>query len=212
MTDINLEELDDPAQESTEEELLDKLEEATESLQEEEMPLESQSFSTDQVLAIRKFLDRFGLETSELSNEEVTRKYIKIKQARDSAVQVLSRGQVSDTARRLLGKLPSGYVGEFIRENPQDVDRAKALGWELFHSPEAKVESSTGKSDGYVRCGDTILVYMPEEVYVGNQIARHERIQDRRGRRKAAIEGKVPFDQGGGEVSADPLFPVKVMK
>ena len=147
------------------------------------------------------FLDKYGIRTKDLSPKEVMNKIEKIKAAKEIAAQVLSRGRAIDGIERLLSFVPEGYVGEFKRENDMDIERAKALGFKVFESDEAKVESSTGKSDGLVRLGDQLLMIIPEETYVANRLVKAERLAERR---KSHTFKAGAIDQKG----ADPLFPL----
>lgn len=145
------------------------------------------------------FLQKYSIDTDELSVAEIIEKMDKIQSFRKTAVQVLSRGQVVDGINQMLKKVPKGYRGEFKRERDLDVSRAKALGWEIFI--DDTVKSATGSADGKVRLGDCILMTMPEERYIAHTIARQERIIERRKLRDPK-HGKI--DQG----EADPLVPI----
>jgi len=147
------------------------------------------------------FLDKYGIKTTDLSPKEVMDKIEKIKAAKEIAAQVLSRGRAIDGIERLLSFVPEGYIGEFKRENDMDISRAKALGFTVFESDEANLESSTGKSDGLVRLGDQLLMVIPEETYVANRLVKAERLAERR---KAHDFKAGAIDQKG----SDPLFPL----
>lgn len=147
------------------------------------------------------FLNRFGIRTDDLSPKEVMEKIEKIHSAKKTVGQVLSRGRALDGIERLLSFVPRGYVGEFKRENDMDVSRAEALGFEVFISDEAKVESSTGTADGRVKLGDQILMIIPEELHVANRLIKADRLA---ARRKAHNQKGGVIDQSG----SDPLFPL----
>ena len=125
----------------------------------------------------------------------------KIHSAKKTVGQVLSRGRALDGIERLLSFVPRGYVGEFKRENDMDVSRAEALGFEVFISDEAKLESSTGTADGRVKLGDQILMIIPEELHVANRLIKADRLA---ARRKAHNQKGGIIDQSG----SDPLFPL----
>lgn len=147
------------------------------------------------------FLNRFGIRTDDLSPKEVMEKIEKIHSAKKTVGQVLSRGRALDGIERLLSFVPRGYVGEFKRENDMDVSRAEALGFEVFISDEAKLESSTGTADGRVKLGDQILMIIPEELHVANRLIKADRLA---ARRKAHNQKGGIIDQSG----SDPLFPL----
>ena len=147
------------------------------------------------------FLNRYGIKTDDLSPKEVMDKIEKIHSAKRTVGQVLSRGRALDGIERLLSFVPRGYVGEFKRENDMDVSRAEALGFKVFISDEAKVESSTGTADGRVKLGDQILMIIPEELHVANRLIKAERLAVRR---KAHNQKGGVIDQSG----SNPLFPL----
>ncbi len=148
------------------------------------------------------FLNRYGINTSDLTPKEVMAKIEKIHVAKAENAQVLSRGQATDTIDRLLSYVPNGFVGEFKGENDMDVARAEALGFTVFLSEEAKLESSTGTADGRVRCADQILMIIPEERYIANRLIKAERLAERR--KAHDYKGGAQIDQSG----SDPLFPL----
>lgn len=151
-----------------------------------------------------KLLDRLNIDTTDMSVEEMIQKVEKIRTFKEVSATVLTRGQTLAGMERLLKYVPKGMVGEFKRDDPDEIARAKALGWKVFEHEEAKRDSLTGSADNKMRIGDLILCVMPEEQYAGLILSREERIADRRGRRTAAT---VPA-QGDGTMSADPTFPV----
>ncbi len=147
------------------------------------------------------FLNKYGIMTEGLTPKEVMTKIQKIKVAKVENAQVLTRGRAIDGMERMLSFVPDGFVGEFKRENDLDISRAKALGFTVFESEEAKLESSTGTSDGTVRYGDQILMIIREELYVANRLIKAERLA---ARRRAHDPSKSAVDQEG----ADDLFPL----
>ena len=151
---------------------------------------------------IHQFLNKYGIMTEGLSPKEVIGKFKKVKEAKEEASQVLSRGRAIDGISRLLSFVPEGFIGEFKRENDIDISRAKTLGFTVLVSDDARLDSSTGKSDGLVRFGDQILMIIPEERHVGNRLAKAERLAKRRAARRVTEGSNIP--QG----EADPLFPL----
>lgn len=147
-----------------------------------------------------KFLSRFGVDVSELEDDEVLEKYDKIIAAKDSRtkLQILSRGRTLDGIDALLALVPKGYVGELKRERDVDVHLAQAQGWEIFLRDESlpAVPSPHGVPDRRIRFGDQILMYMPEEEYIALQLSREEARAARRKSRAVAKGKKV--DPGGG--------------
>lgn len=159
--------------------------------------------SSQLVEECKMFLENFGIDTSSDSDEEIVDKVRRIKAKRQTHAQVLSRGKVLDGLNRLLEFVPKGYVGEFVRETPDDISRKKALGFTVLSSPEANLESSTGSADSKVRLGDQILMIIPEEDYVAMQLARQDIIRKRRLARDPKAQAKT--------ADVDPLFPIVPM-
>ena len=156
------------------------------------------NFGIEEVRTIeeaKRFLDKYGIDITDLSDEEVIEKIQKIGKAKQVAVQVLSRGRVLDGLDRLLERVPKGFRGEFKRESDIDIKRAMALGWRPLIDDEAKKDTPTGKADGLIRFGDQILMIMPEEEYVAMRIAREERIKHRREARKPIRQKDSPEAQ-----------------
>jgi hypothetical protein len=172
---------------------------------EEEIKVAAIQYTESQLEAAHKFLNKYGIRTSHLSDEQVVEKLRKIQDAKAVASQVLSRGRVIDTVSRILEYVPDGMIGEFKRDNDLDISRAKALKWEVFVDEKAKLESATGGADGCTRLGDLILMVIPEEVYVGTRLARADRLAERRKVRKS--KERKP-SQGDTIMGADPLVPV----
>lgn len=167
---------------------------------------ESPTHVSPQVLEeAHKFLNQYGIRTEHLTPKEVMEKIEKIHTAKEEASQVLSRGQALDGIERLMTFVPEGFVGGFYRENDMDVSRAESLGFIVFKSEEANLESSTGTPDGRVRLGDQILMIIPEEEYVANRLIKAERLAERRKGRDHKL-GRV--DQGSGGEGSHPLFPL----
>lgn len=134
----------------------------------------------NQIQAGRKFLTKFGIDASELSDKEVVEKLNKIRVARARSVEVLSRGPTIDGIELILKKhVPKGHIGEFVLERDVDVSRAKAMGWMVLVDDKAKKDTPTGKADGVVRLGDCILMTMPEEDYIANRLVKLERLERR---------------------------------
>ncbi len=152
-----------------------------------------------------QFLNKFGIQTDGLTDQEVMAKIEKIRAAKEIASQVLSRGRALDGIERMLSFVPDGYKGQFKRENDVDISRARALGFEVFQDQRANIGSSTGKSDGLVRFGDQILMIIREETYVANRLVKAERAADRRrSHNYKAGSNKKQIDQG----TASNLFPL----
>lgn len=172
---------------------------------EKEVKVLASQYSATQLETAHKFLNKYGIRTDKLSDEQVIGKLQKIQDAKNVAAQVLSRGRVVDTIERILDYVPDGMIGEFKRDNDLDISRAKALKWEVFVDEKAKLESATGTADGCTRLGDLILMVIPEEVYVGTRLARADRLAERRKIRKS--KEKNP-SQGDNIMGADPLVPV----
>ena len=172
---------------------------------EKEVKVAATEYSASQLETAHKFLNKYGIRTSHLSDEQVIEKLRKIQDAKAVASQVLSRGRVIDTVSRILEYVPDGMIGEFKRDNDLDISRAKALKWEVFVDEKAKLESATGTADGCTRLGDLILMVIPEEIYVGTRLARADRLAERRKVRKS--KERQP-SQGDQIMGADPLVPV----
>jgi len=172
---------------------------------EKEVKVAASEYSASQLETAHKFLNKYGIRTDKLSDEQVIEKLRKIQDAKTVAAQVLSRGRVVDTIDRILDYVPEGMIGEFKRDNDLDISRAKALKWEVFIDEKAKLESATGTSDGTVKLGDLILMVIPEEIYVGTRLARADRLAERRKIRKSKERNPSQGDQVMG---ADPLVPV----
>jgi len=151
------------------------------------------------------FLNRYGIQTADLTPKEVMTKIQKIQSYKEESAQVLSRGQALDGIERLLSFLPKGYTGSFMRENDMDISRAETQGFKVFISDEARLESSTGTSDGRVRYGDQILMMIPEEKFVANRLLKSDRLA---ARRKSHNQKAGAVDQGSGNHASNPLFPL----
>ena len=149
------------------------------------------------------FLEKYGIDTSEMSHYDVFVKLEKIQEAKEESAQVLSRGRVLDGIDRLLSYVPEGFKGGFFGDTDVDVARAEALGWAVFLDDRAGRASSTGVSDGRVKLGDQILMITPEEKYIGHLLAKAERFKIRR----EARDPNRPA-QGDEILGADPLFPI----
>lgn len=155
----------------------------------------------------KKLLTRFNIDTKDMDEDAILEMVDKVQGYRKSNVQVLSRGRVLDGMHRLLKYVPKGMVGEYKRDDSLSIDRARAMGWELFINEEAKKESLTGSADGKVRLGDLILMVMPQEMYIALQLEKDERAKRRRQSHSQKFKGKN-VEQGDGTVGADPLSPV----
>lgn len=173
--------------------------------------------TSDQHRLVEQFLQNYGIDTSDMDDEEVLNLYTRIQNLAEEQVQVLSRGAVNDTLDRLLREhVPPMFRGEFIHDSPTEIDRAKAMGWKPVVSEEANKESLTGTASNLVRCGDLVLMTMPVEQYAAMQIARDRRHAQRRARRKAEqdnpSQGALGFDPMGGRLGASPQYPIKPIK
>jgi hypothetical protein len=159
------------------------------------------------------FLEKYGIDTDDMSPDEAVEKYNKIQGLVSEQAQVLSRGPVHDGLDRLLSHVPKGFRGEFFHDSSTDMDRARALGWVPFESKEANLKSPTGKADGLVRLGDLVLFIIPEEEYAAKQIARDIRRQTRRDRRKKEesrpSQGSAGIDPMDGKLGAHPDHPIR---
>ena len=147
----------------------------------------------------RVFLSLFGIKVDDKTDEEVIALIDQIQSVKEETAQVLSRGHVIGGIERVLSLVPRGFKGTLFREEPESISDAKIYGYEVFHHESAKVESSTGTSDGIVRYGDCILMIIPEAQYVANQLVRQKRVRKRRQARHLG-----PVDQ----VDIDPRFPL----
>jgi hypothetical protein len=184
-----------------------ELDEAVNTIELEEGPVdgEGRGFvrpvyeSTDQHKLVLRFLEKYGIDTSEMAPETAVEKYNKIVNLVNEQVQVLSKGAVNDALDRGLSLLPDGMRGEYFLNNPEETSRARAMGWVPFE-PDVEVESLTGKSDGLFHVGDLVLYMRSEETYAAMLIARERRHAERRARRKRLTEQP---SQGG--VGTDPL-------
>ena len=161
-------------------------------------------YTETQIEEGRVFLEKYGINTSNLAPQDVFEKLQKIQNAKEEAAQVLSRGRALDGINRLLSFVPTGFTGGFFGENDIDVRRAEALGWEVLIDEDANKQSSTGASDNRVRLGDQVLMIIPEENYVGNLLAKAERFKKRRASRDPSNAS-----QGDEVMGADPLFPIQ---
>ncbi len=161
-------------------------------------------YSVSQLEMAHQFLNKYGIRTDKLSDLQVMEKLQKIQDAREVASQVLSRGRVMDTVDRILEDLPDGLVGEFKRDNDLDISRARALHWQVYIDKELAQQTLTAADDGCVRLGDLILMVIPEETYVGNRLARADRLAERRVVRKRKGKPK----QGDEIMGADPKVPI----
>jgi hypothetical protein len=172
------------------------------------------SSDPDKLKQMTAFLERYGIDTSELSPEKIQEKYDKIQNLASENMQVLSRGTTLDGIDRLLSYVPKGFRGEFFRDSKPDLDRARGMGWVPLKSEEANLDSPTGKSDGLVRLGDLVLFIIPEEEYVARQIAQERRLAESRARRKRALTNPSQgagdgIDPMGGNLGAHPDHPIK---
>lgn len=146
-------------------------------------------YSQKQIEEMDAFLVKFGIDTEDLSQEEVIQKFEKVAAARAQKAQVLSLGPVNDGIKRLLAFVPKGFVGEWKRDRLDDIKSAEALGFSVLIDENANQSSETGSSDGRVRLGDCILMTMPEEEYVALKLAEID--ARRRGRAsRAYVMGK----------------------
>lgn len=152
-----------------------------------------------------KFLQKYGIKVSGLSDEQILSKAENILKLSQSAAQVLSRGQVLDGLERLLKFVPKGFVGEFKRERDLDIARAEALGWRVFIAEGKARESLTNSADGKLRLGDLILMIMPEDNYAAHLIAREQR---KRQRSEGRDPRKVGPSQGDDFLGAHPDVPI----
>ena len=167
--------------------------------------LEQAAYSERQIEDGRTFLEKYEIDTTGMSPHDVVEKLRKIQNAKEEQAQVLSRGLVLDGLSRLLTFVPEGFRGGFFGTEDVDVQRAKALGWEVFVDEKAKLESSVGGADGVVRLGDQLLMIIPEELYVGSLLAKAERFKTRRETREHQPK------QGDDKMGADPLFPIQTL-
>lgn len=126
----------------------------------------------------RTFLDKYGMDISKTKNQEVWDMYDRVMAISNEKIQILSRGQVLSNIERLLQFVPEGFEGQFFREDPGEIHAAQALGWVMLYDDRAKLESSTGTSDGRVRLGDQIVMIMPKETFIALKFARDKHIQD----------------------------------
>jgi len=188
---------------------------ALEEEQGEQPPRENPLYeNSDQHRLVVQFLEDYGVDTSELTEEEVLNTYNKIQSLADEQVQVLSRGAVNDTLERLLREyVPKTHRGEYIHDSPTEIDRAKAMGWTPVVDEEANKDSLTPSADNFVRCGDLVLMMKPVEEYVAMNIARERRHAARRARRQREkqdpSQGAQGVDPMGGRLAASPEHPVK---
>jgi hypothetical protein len=148
-----------------------------------------------------------------MTPEEAFEKYERIQGLAQEQAQVLSRGATLDSFDLLLSHVPKGFKGEYIRDSPTEMDRARAMGWRPLESEEANQDSPTGKADGLVRIGDLVLFVIPDEEYAAKQIARDRRHADRRNRRKRELsrpsQGAKGVDPMGGKLGAHPDHPIR---
>lgn len=141
-----------------------------------------EEYTNDKIEAGRAWLIKFGIDASGYSAKEVVEKLNKIREAKKAAVEVLARGPTIDAMEMLLEYVPEGFVGEFKAIRDTDIHRAEALGWQVFKHEKASKKTTTASSDNTVRLGDTILMIIPEEMYVARQLTRLERRQARKNR------------------------------
>ena len=135
----------------------------------------------DQIKAGRRFLQKFGIDASKLTDEDVVDKLEKIREAKAKSVEVLSKGPTLDGMERLLQKyIPEGFRGEFKLNNEIDIPRAEAMGWEIVRDKRAKKDTPTASADDKVVLGDTVLMMMPEEQYIANTLVKLERVEANR--------------------------------
>ena len=165
--------------------------------------VEQANYTERQIDDGRAFLEKYAIDTSEMSPSDVIEKLRKIQHAKEDQAQVLSRGQILDGLGRLLSFVPKGQVGQFFSNDDVSVQRGRALGWKVFVDEKVRDESLTGESDGAVTLGDQILMIIPEEQYVGTLLAKAERFKARRESREHQPE------QGDEHLGADPLFPIQ---
>ena len=91
-----------------------------------------------------------------MTAEEAVEKAERLLARRQSAVQVLARGQTVDALASVIEKLPSDREGQFVRDTPGDIARAEALGFRIELGMDVKGLHDTG--DNRVKVGDTVLM------------------------------------------------------
>lgn len=134
----------------------------------------------DRIRSARQKLDSYGIDVSKLSDQEVLQKVEKIQGIINEKVQVLSRGQVLANIHRLLAYVPSGYIGQFVRETDLDISTYQALGFRILIDEKANQDSMTSTGDGKIRLGDQILMITPEENYVAIRVVREQNRESRK--------------------------------
>lgn len=170
----------------------------------------SKTASAEMLTKARELLTRFKIDVDELTDEEVVEKFIKINKAKAQKAQVLSLGQTVGAIKRVLGKVPKGFVGELKRNTDLDIAEAESKGWIVYSSPDSVVDqedSPTAGGDSSIRIGDCILMVIAEEDYVAMRLAEEERFRDRRAQRKRrhSLAG-VAADKSDGTLPSDSEF------
>lgn len=108
-----------------------------------------------------------GNTTAPITNEETK------EQKRARIAQILDRGIVAD---RLHIPLPPGVHGEWVRDNPIDIERMKAIGFviDTEFAKSRALHDDTGKT----RVGDVVFMTAPQEVRDIVKEVRKKRFDD----------------------------------
>lgn len=145
-----------------------------------EAQLEDGDSEATEVSAATAYLVEHGLNPKGYSSKEVLEKARRLREAKKKNVQILSKGPTSDRIEAILAKVPRGLVGQFVRENDTDINRYKAMGFEMFKDPNAAKESPHGTADDRIRLGDLVLMIAREEEVAAIRAVRREQRQRRR--------------------------------
>ncbi len=173
------------------------------------MTTRAEKFQTppDKATEAKKFLDDFGVNVSEMTDEEAIQLMEKIHAAKEENIQVLTRGATTESMERLLARIPKGYVGQFVSDHGEDdfsVNAAEAMGWKVFHHEDASRESETGGVTTRVKLGDCVLMYIPVEKYVAIRMGKRERNAARREAHRPKKQAKSAKEEVFEEV---PIVP-----
>lgn len=137
-----------------------------------------------------EILANFDIDYSEMTPNQAVEKAREIESLRANYAQVLSRGQTTDAIDRALAHTPEGHVGELVRDNEGDIQRMRALGFDVVSSPDADdpdADVGTHRAgDSSIRVGDLILMSIPEMSYK----VMHKTRADLRARKRQASQRK----------------------
>ena len=127
------------------------------------------------------------LSGTEVLTEEQKVAHVGTLQERKARVaRVLERGVIAD---RLNVALPNGMYGEWVPDDPIEIDRMKSLGFDIDreHSKNRGIHTN---ADGATKVGDVIFMTCPQEQHELIQLVKKERFDAMHNPRGKGREGE----------------------